>query len=160
MNSERRGFSSKYLLSMLYGGMSWGGFYECLNGKVVVCTNQDVLVYMPEAKEYEVTGYTHVDTLRVTDEDYAVINQFLNRERLLNLDPEPDYRVCDGYSLGITLYDENDEPYPVCGGYMPRNDEFNNIHATIRSCLPMEQLYAIRKKWVKDLEETNEGKLT
>ena len=55
--------SSEYYVGITYGGSGYGTYYDCFSGEAIVCTNKDLLVYMPEDNTSE---YVLVDTLKLT----------------------------------------------------------------------------------------------
>ena len=42
--------SSEYYIGADYGGCGFGSTYDCFSGEVIVCTNKDLLVYMPRGE--------------------------------------------------------------------------------------------------------------
>ena len=84
-------FSSEYLVGVNVGGSSWGEFFECIDARVVVCTNHDVLVYMPTKVDGKETSDEQViATYTLTDDQYSAIDNELDKALLYTLDPEPD----------------------------------------------------------------------
>lgn len=148
-------FSDKYLLSTAYGGASWGEFYECLDGYIIICTDGTVEVYMPELDEYGdiQEEYVYVTTITLTDEQYNAIASAINLKKLYKLDPRSDNGACDGYSRYLTIYDKNDQVLKCCGGYMPQNRQFNKMYQAVFDNLPMDELNAIRDEWITELKE-------
>ena len=152
-------FSSEYLLGIYYGGSSWGEYYDCISAKVVICTNHDLLVYMPTNVDgmNSVSDVQLIETLTLTDEQYANIEKALDKEKLFTMEIESDSEVCDGSSYCITLYDKNQEVAKNCGGYMPMNEEFWDIYDVIIDNIPGEEIEKIRSEQVEKLRKMDNG---
>ena len=142
--------SSEYYCGTYYGGCGYGTFYDCFSGEVIVCTNKDLLVYMPKDDSRE---YILAETLKLTDVQYDGIVSSINREELYYLDPKEQIEICDGDSSYIKLYDENNELLKNCGGYMPANQSFLNMQKSLYNYLPMAELNKIRNDWANKLME-------
>ncbi|WP_026665588.1 hypothetical protein [Butyrivibrio sp. FC2001] len=140
--------SSEYYVGTYYGGCGYGSYYDCFSGKVIVCTNKDLLVYMPDdfSREYEL-----VKTLKLTDDQYDRIVSSVNRKKLYYLNPRERNDICDGDSTYIMLYDENNELLKNCGGYMPANQSFLSMYKNLLNYLPMDELYQIRSDWAEQM---------
>lgn len=145
--------SEKYLIGLDLGGASWGGFYDCIGAGVTICTNHELLITMPtKVENYTATETEVIATLKLTEKQYQNIEKAVNREELFMLDPMSDEGVCDGYSLYLTIYDENDVPLKNCGGYMPANQYLMDMYRTICDNLPVDEILEIRREQIEKLK--------
>ena len=147
-------FSDEYLVGFDYGGSSWGEFYECISARVIICTNKDVLIYMPTYESVHTNSpqLELVDTLTLTDEQYENIERGLNRKKLYRLMIRSDNGVLDGSSTYLYLYDKNEEVLKACGGYEPKNKRFWEMYRTIIDNIPVEEIMSIRDESIERLK--------
>ncbi len=150
-------FSSKYLLGTYFGGDSWGYIFNCLQGKVILCTNGELLVYMPVIDKYHnIKEYKHVETIRLDREEYYNIERCIDRELLYVLDPEEDLTVDDGMEDYLILYGQDDKPLKECGGFEPDSKVFNAMRTVLLDHIPMKELLEIRAQWMKNSKENSD----
>ena len=151
-------FSDEYLVGFSFGGSSWGEFYDCIDADVIICTNHDVLMYMPtlETLHDKKPEMVLVETLKLTDEQYHAIENAVDREKLYTMVIESNDNVDDGDSYGLILYDRNEEMLKYCGGYMPTTKEFNDIYDEVMNNIPREEMRKIHDDYVDMLR--NEDK--
>lgn len=88
------------------------------DAKVVICTNKDVLIYMPveDKSVYKDEDYKLIDKATLSDEEYSNIVNSVDRERLYKMDIN-DEPVDDGLSSYIYLYGADDELVKKAGCY-------------------------------------------
>lgn len=141
-------FSDEYLVGTYYGGAGWGEFYECLSARLIVCTNHELLVYLPLTEPYKVLDYQLAETLTLTDAQYQAIARGLDREKLYTLDPQEDREVCDGGTTELLLYDKEQNVAKACGGYMPQNEDFWEMYHAVIDNLPTDTLDKLRTDWI------------
>ena len=151
---EAPAFSEKVLVGTSFGGSGWGEYYECISAGITIYTDRTLTVTMPAAGH---DGTEQVAELTLTDAQYAAIEKALDKEKLYFLDPKEDRDVCDGYSHYLTLYGADDLPLKVCGGYMPKNQDFNDMYRTIHDNLPQDELRAIRAAQIDKLKEAEQN---
>ena len=151
-------FSDEYLVGFSFGGSGWGEFYDCIDADVIICTNHDVLMYMPtlETLHDKKPEMVLVETLKLTDEQYHAIENAVDREKLYTMVIESNDNVDDGDSYGLILYDRNEEMLKYCGGYMPTTKEFNDIYDEVMNNIPREEMRKIHDDYVDMLR--NEDK--
>ena len=151
-------FSDEYLVGFSFGGSGWGEFYDCIDAEVIICTNHDVLMYMPtlETLHDKKPEMVLVETLKLTDEQYHAIENAVDREKLYTMVIESNDNVDDGDSYGLILYDRNEEMLKYCGGYMPTTKEFNDIYDEVMNNIPREEMRKIHDDYVDMLR--NEDK--
>ena len=150
-------FSDKYLVGIDLGGSSWGEYYECIDARVVVCTNHDILIYMPTRIEnHNAMESGVIATLTLTDEQYDNIVNAVDKPKLFLLDPDPDIDTCDGSSYGLILYGADDEYLKFCGDYEPRNDDLCDMIAAVRDNLPYDEIMDIREEQIDKLREMDD----
>ncbi|MBR6147057.1 MAG: hypothetical protein IKQ44_01740 [Lachnospiraceae bacterium] len=144
-------FSDEYLVGFDYGGSSWGEFYECISARVIVCTNKDVLIYMPAYDSIHTNSpeLELVDTLTLSDEQYENIEKGVNRKKLYRLKIIPERDVCDGSSTYLLLYDKNENVLKACGGYEPRNKKFWEMYSAVIDNIPTEKINSIRDEYIE-----------
>lgn len=149
--------SGEYFIGAYYGGASYGDYYDCLSGYFIICKDGTVEVYMPELESdgRKVKEYVYVKKLKLTDEQYNTIETKIDLDKLYNLDPMPDENVCDGYSKKLIIYDEDNQELKSCGGYMPRNEEFNEMYSVVFDNTPIDEMNEIRDEWIEELRETS-----
>ncbi len=151
---EAPAFSEKVLVGTKFGGSSWGEYYDCISAGITIYTDHTLTVTMPAAGH---DGTEQVAELTLTDAQYAAIEQALDKEKLYFLDPKEDQDVCDGYSHYLTLYGADDQPLKRCGGYMPQNEDFNDMYRAIHDNLPQDELRAIRQAQIDKLKEAEQN---
>ena len=144
--------SSEYYVGITYGGSGYGTYNDCFQGVAIVCTNKDLLVYMPKDKSSE---YVVADTLKLTDAQYDGIVKSVDRKKLYYLYANEQIEEGDGDSCiaSIMLYNGNNELLIDCGGYKPNNEYFNSAYRALYEYLPMEELDKIRSDWANKLIE-------
>lgn len=147
--------SDEYLVGVDYGGASWGTTYDCIDARVIVCTNRDVLVYMPTTSDVSSRSKTmeQIAVLKLTEEQYAAINEGLDREELYNMRVGSDTDVCDGSSYCLILYDKDEKVLKECGGYMPTSKSFNAMFDTVVDNIPGDEINALREDYLEKLKE-------
>lgn len=146
--------SNEYLVGLSYGGLSWGMIYDCIDARVIVCTNRDILVYMPTTSselDYEET-LEKVATFELTEEQYNAINEVLDREKLYNMKVESNTGVCDGDGYYLILYGKDGEIVKKCGAYEPTSKNFMEIYRTVIENIPRDKIVAVRDEYAKELE--------
>lgn len=146
--------SDEYLVGLDYGGSSWGTIYDCIDARVIICTNRDILVYMPTTSselDYEET-LEKVATYKLTEEQYNAINEELDREKLYNMRVESNTGVCDGSAYYLILYGKDGEIVKKCGAYMPTSENFMKIYKTVVNNIPRDKIIAVLDEYVKELE--------
>ena len=149
-------FSEEYFVGANYGGTSFGTYYDMISAEIILCTNKNVLVFLPESVDTEAENVL-VSTLTITDEQYNNIVNAIDRNKLYRLDPKPDQNVCDGYYRYLNLYDTNGEVCKPCGSYMPQNKKFNDMYTTFIENLPWRKIDQIRSEYVEKLREADDG---
>ena len=143
-------YSEKYLVGFDFGGSSWGDYYQCISAGIVICTNGELQVTMPtKVENYNVTDPQIIGTFQLTEKQYRNIEKALDKEKLFTIDPEPDDRVCDGYSIKLLLYDENDKVLRNCGGYMPQNEYLMDTYHLIMDNIPSDEIAGL---WARQIE--------
>ena len=105
-------FSDKYYLGIIVGNAGWGERYECIGADVIITTDKEVLIFMPN----EEGEHVQIATLSLTDKQYDNIVKGVNRKKLYLLDPKEDNSVCDGSSKIIDLYGTDQKIVKACGG--------------------------------------------
>ncbi len=152
-------FSDEYLVGLYYGGSSWGEYYDCIDATLIICTNHDVLVYMPTNVDepYSVTDVEVVATLTLTDEQYNNIDSALDREKLYTMEIESDSEACDGDSDYLILYDKNQEIAKACGTYMPITEEFCDLYNIVLDNIPCDEINEIREEQIEKLRKMDNG---
>ena len=152
-------FSSRYLLGASYGGTTYGDFYDQLDAYLIICTDGTVEVYMPKVVNEEriQDEMEYVTAITLQEEQYQAIAAAVDLEKLYKLDPKLDMDVCDGYSMHLTLYDENDQVLKECGGYMPQNKQFREMYDAVFDNLPMDELNEIRDESIWSLWQQQWG---
>ena len=150
--------SDKYLVGTTYGGTCWGDFYDSLDGTVKICKDGTIEVYMPELESdgQTVKEDVYVETLTLTEEQYRAIESAVRLDKLYHLDPKPSKDILDGYSSYLILYGKSDQVLKECGGYMPQNEKFMEMHDAVTKNLPMDELHEIRNEWIEELREKGE----
>ncbi|MBQ6090317.1 MAG: hypothetical protein IJL07_03505 [Lachnospiraceae bacterium] len=147
-------FSDEYLVGFDYGGSSWGEFYDCLDAKVIICTNHDVLILMPTAESIRYKNmyeYEEIGKITLTDMQYSNIETVLDREELYTLKIRSEKDVCDGYSMYLYLYNKDNTVAKECGAYMPTTERFIEIYDAVIDNIPGKEISDIREKNVKRL---------
>lgn len=145
-------FSDGYLVGMDYGGLSWGEFYDCLDARLIICTDHEVLIFMPSAETVHSTKeLEQIGTVSLSDEQYSNIERGLDRERLYNLRIRSNKDVLDGSSKYLFLYDKDNNIAKKCGCYMPKTKEFIQLYDLILDNLPLGEIQEIRKEYVDKL---------
>lgn len=147
--------SDEYLVGLDYGGSSWGPLYDCIDARIIICTNRDVLVYMPTtSNERKREEYLEqIATLKLSEEQYNAINESLDREKLYNMQIGSNTDVCDGYSSYLILYGKDGAIVKMCGGYMPTSEKFKDMYNAVVHNIPGEEISALREEYLKELEE-------
>ena len=146
--------SDEYLVGLSYGGASWGMIYDCIDARVIVCTNRDVLVFMPTTScepDYE-RSLEKVATFVLTEEQYNAISEVLDREELYNMKIKSNNNVCDGEGYYLFLYGKDGEIVKKCGGYESTSEDFMKIYRTVIHNIPGDKILAVRDEYVKELE--------
>lgn len=100
---------------------------------VTVYTDRTIKIFI-FVDTWNVTGM-EIASLNISEEDYAKLADFVDRERIEALVVEPNEDVLDDASYYITLYDEKNEELISVGGYMPDSDEFWVIYRGINDIL-------------------------
>jgi len=150
-------FSDEYLVGLDYGGDSWGELYDCIDARIIICTNNDVLIYMPTDVRAQAESLELVETLTLTDEQYANIEKGLDREKLYSLKIESDDEVCDGEVYALILYDKEQNILKSCGAYMPITEEFWTMYHAIIDNIPSDRILEIREEQVNLLRNRDQN---
>lgn len=153
-------FSDEYLVGAFFGGGGWGEKYGSLAAKLIICTNKEVKVLLPEMEDNHFTEYVQVETFTLTDEQYNAIEKTIDRSKLYVLDPEEDEDVCDGNTYMLILYDKNQESVKVCGGYMPQNEDFCAMYRAVQENIPADEIEKLRSDWIDELRERDKQETT
>ena len=146
-------FSEEYLVGLDYGGMGWGTIYQTIDARVIICTNHDVLIYMPTDIDINARekSLELVETLTLTDEQYENIENSLDRKKLYKLIVISNSQICDGDNYTLYLYDKEQNIAKSCGGYMPITKKFWDIYDAIIENIPTEKILEIRDSQIKKL---------
>lgn len=150
-------FSDEYLVGFDYGGSSWGEFYECISARVIICTNKDVLIYMPTSESVHTNSreLELIDTLTLTGKQYENIEKGINRKKLYWMKIRSDDSVCDGSSYFLILYDKNEEILKACGAYEPKSKKFWEMYSAVLDNVPTEEIMTIRNEYVEKLRNAD-----
>ena len=145
-------FSDKYLVGFDFGGSSWGEFYDCIDVRVIICTNRDVLVTAPSIETVHAAQKEtkQLAKLTLTEEQYSNITGILDREKLYNMKIRSNDGVCDGDSYALILYDQDENVAKVCGAYMPTTKAFTKMYEGVMDNIPKEELRAVRNEYVDE----------
>ncbi len=149
-------FSDEYYLGLSYGGSSWGDYYDCISVSIIICTDQNILVFAPPADDYRSGKSEEIASVKMDEENYNNIVKAVDRQKLYSLKIKSQKDVCDGYSRYLTLYDKDNNVLKACGAYMPSNKEFNEMCDVVYENLPSDKLDRIRKEYIKKVKE-NDG---
>ncbi len=149
-------FSEEYFVGANYGGASYGTYYDMISAEVILCSNKNVLVFLPESVDTDAEKVL-VSTLTITDEQFNNIVNGIDRNKLYTLDPKPDQSVCDGYYKYLILYDTNRQVCKLCGSYMPQNKKFNDMYTTFVENLPWREIDQIRSEYIDKLRAAEDG---
>lgn len=152
-------FSDKYLVGIDVGGASWGLIYDCIDARVIVCTDGDVLMFMPtdsHERSYEQT-LKQIAAFKLTEEQYTAINEKLDRKKLYHMQINSESDVLDGYSEHLLLYDKDEKILKRCGAYMPTTESFREMVRTVIDNIPLEEILEVRDRYVDELREKEEA---
>lgn len=155
-------FSDEYFVGFDYGGLSWGDYYDCIDARVIICTNRDVLIYLPiidEENRYA-ERLELAETLKLTDEQYENIEKGVNRKKLYKLKIRSNEDVCDGSSTFLILYDKDENVLKACGAYEPSNKKFWEMYRTVLDNVPTEEIGRIRDEYAEGLKNKDKPSAT
>ena len=94
-NMEPPEFSDYYLVGFPYGGSGFGEPIAVSSADVIICTDHTVQILLPHVDATTGLGdYELRDTLTLTDEQYANIEELVDRDRMWNLETNEAAPVC------------------------------------------------------------------
>ncbi len=146
-------FSDEYLVGFSYGGRGGFGFMPDIQGAtVIICTNHEVLVLLPDLDTYW-SAWKHDEPAAVfdlTDEEYANIERVVDRKWIYNHDVEDT--AIDGRMYGLYLYGTDNEVVKYYGACEPGeyNTEFWDIYNEVLRNSPLSEVCEVRDKWARD----------
>lgn len=146
-------FSDDIYLGYYYGGCGYGTIYDCMSMYLVIHTNHEMDVYMPDSTSYRSYTQELLATLTLTDEQYENIVKGIDRKKLYTLDPKEQNDICDGDRTDIDLYGEDGKVVKTCGGYMPANKDLKNMERVIYANVPADKLAELREAHIEKLME-------
>lgn len=149
---ETPAFSDYYLVGISIGGPSYGDDVTEAEGVAIVCTDRTVQVYLPETNGARILkDYVLQDTYELTKEQYAGIEELIDREKLSTIEVA-EGEDTDGRFYSLGFYDDDRNPAGYYGGYEPlqSEDEFWSIYYEVRDLASIGNAEAIRDKWIYD----------
>lgn len=128
--------------SFSYGGAGFGTKLDCLGSEVFIYTNGRV--------EMMVDGKRAATT---TIKDMDELTKKIDIDFLLSHEVESDYDVCDGTSSGICIYDKNGEVEKEIGGYMVKDEWYQEYRNALISAVGEEWLEESLEDYKESLPE-------
>ncbi len=146
-------FSDEYLVGFSYGGNGgFGSMSDVQSAKVIICTNHEVLVFLPDPDSYW-SVLKHDEPIAVftlTDEEYANIERVVDRRWIYKHDVKDS--AVDGRMYGLYLYGTDNEVIKYYGACEPGeyNTEFWDIYNEVLRNSPLSEVCEVRDKWARD----------
>ena len=141
--------SDEYLVGFDY---FTGDFLEYAPTLIVKVRNDGKLEVGIEHTASDGEEVSDIHLFDLSDQQFNNIASGIDLKKLYNLDPQEDNPedVCDGGYSYLIIYDKDGGVYKVCGGFCPRNKDFNKMRSVIFENLP-EDFYSFcetyKRRW-------------